>query len=461
MKNNKIHLFTLITLISTFIYYQKSIAQSEDSVMIKKLFTDALTNGESYENLRYLCKEIGPRLSGSDNAQKAILWTKSLMESYELDSVWLQPVMVPKWVRGEKESAKIISNSGKTKVNVTALGNSVGTGKKGVRGKVVEFSSLEDLQQRGEEAKGKIVFINCPMDLSLLSTGTMYGNAGINRHKGPTEAGKIGAIGFIVRSLGTSMDDFPHTGATQYGLNVPKIPAIAISTNDAEILSKELQQDPGLEFYFRTNCEMLGDVESYNVVGQITGSEYPDEYIVFGGHLDSWDLAEGAHDDGAGMIHSLETMRLLKKNYQPKRSLRVVMFINEENGLAGGKEYARLAAENEEKHIAALESDSGGFLPLGFSIDATPDAILNIQSWGQLFQPYNLFYFKKGYGGADIGPLKNQDVPLIGLYPSDQRYFDMHHTAKDVFEIVDHRELELGCASMASLVYLIDKYGLK
>jgi len=382
------------------------------------------------------------------------------MRTYKLDSVWLQPVMVPKWVRGAKESAKIISSSGKIEVNVTALGNSVGTGNKGVKGNIIEFSSIEDMKKRSDEVPGKIVFLNEPMDLSFFSTGKMYSQAGIIRFTGPQEAGKLGAIGVVVRSLSTSSDDFPHTGTTDYGEDTPKVPAIAISTNDADLLSQKISQDTNLEFYFRTNCEMQGEVPSYNVVGQINGGEFPDEYIVFGGHQDSWDLAEGAHDDGAGVIHSLEAMRLLKENYQPKRSIRVVMFMNEENGLAGGNEYARLAQINNEKHVAALESDSGGFLPLGFSINASEEVIEKIQSWTPLFKPYRLFVFEKGYGGADIGPLKDQNVSLLGLEPSDQRYFDMHHSAKDVFEIVNRRELELGCASMASMIYLIDKYGL-
>lgn len=460
MRKKSSSIFTLFFIIVQLILAPLSSYGQDDSLMLKRFFDEALVKGQSYENLRYLCKDIGPRLSGSSNAEKAITWTKNLMESYHLDSVWLQPVFVPKWVRGDKEKAKIISSSGKIDVNITALGNSVGTGKKGVKGNIVEFGSLEEMENHPDKVTGKIVFLNEPMDLSLYSTGRMYGKAGHIRFTGPLEAGKLGAIGVVVRSLNTSMDNFPHTGATMYDSTGPKIPAVAISTNDAELLSKEISKDSNLEFYFRTNCEMQGEVLSYNVIGQINGSEFPDEYIAFGGHLDSWDLAEGAHDDGAGMVHSLEAIRLLKENYQPKRSIRVVMFINEENGLAGGTEYAKMAQLNKEKHLVALESDAGGFLPLGFGIDASDEVVKKIQSWATLFKPYRLFIFDKGYGGADIGPLKDQNVPLLGLEPSDQRYFDMHHSAKDVFEIVNRRELELGCASLASMVYLIDRYGL-
>ncbi len=454
------YLLTFCLTVVCFTTINNSIAQS-DSVFIKKIYTEALSKGESYENLRYLCKEIGPRLSGSENSEKAIQWAKKLLESYGLDSVWLQPVTVSKWERGAAESAKILSKTGKIKVNVTALGNSEGSGKKGVKGEIIEVASLEDLKSRSdEEVEGKIVFINEKMDLSLISPEDMYSKAGAIRFKGPREASKKGAIGAVVRSLNPSLDDHPHTGTQDYGLNVRKIPAIAISTLDAELLSKKIKEEPGLEFYFRTFSHMIGKVPSHNVIGQINGSESPEEIIVLGGHLDSWDLAEGAHDDGAGTIHSIESIRLIKENYTPKKTIRVVLFINEENGLAGGEEYARVAERKGEKHIAALESDSGGFLPQGFQIDGNEKIISEIQNWAPLFKPYDLFKFKKGYGGADIGPLKLQGVPLIGLDVSTQRYFEMHHSAMDKFEIVNRRELELGCASMASLVYLIDQYGL-
>ena len=453
------NVLTLLTFI--FLCFPSFLYSQDDSLLIKKVYTESLTGGMSYENLRYLCKEIGPRLSGSDNAEKAIQWVKKELESYHLDSVWLQPVMVPKWVRGAKESAFILGKNGKIKVEVTSLGNSIGSGKKGVKGEIIEVSSLEDLQSRKqEEIEGKIVFINESMDLSLINTSDMYGKSAIIRYKGPGDASKLGAIGVVVRSLNTSNDAYPHTGAMDYGLNVRKIPAIAISTRDAELLSSQIKNEPGLQFYLRNYSAMEGEVESFNVIGQVNGSEKPDEIIVFGGHLDSWDLAEGAQDDGAGTIHAIEAMRLLKNNYSPKRTLRVVLFINEENGLAGGKEYARIAEEKSEKHIAALESDSGGYLPQGFNIDASAGTIKKIQSWKPFLDDYKLFHVEKGYGGADIGPLKLQNVPLIGLLVSDQRYFEMHHSALDKFEIVNRRELELGSAAFASMIYLIDQYGL-
>ena len=438
--------------------------QEEDAEMIRSIYDETLLRGEAYENLRYLCKNIGGRVAGSPQSAAAVEWGRQLMESYGFDKVILQEVMVPHWVRGEKEVARIVNSQklGSEDVNITALGNSVGTGPGGIVAEIVEVQNFEELAALGREnVEGKIVFFNRPMDQTQIQTGAAYGLAGNQRRSGPSEAAKHGAIGAVVRSLSTDFDDYPHTGSTVYTFNVPKIPAIAISTNDADMLSDLLQDDPDLQFYFETHCQMLPDAINYNVVGEITGSETPEEYIVVGGHLDSWDLAEGAHDDGAGVVHSIEVLRTLKAmGYQPKRSIRAVLFANEENGLAGGKKYAELAEENGEKHYAAIESDAGGFTPRGFSLDVSKVAFEKIQSWAPLFEEYDLHKFNKGGSGADISALKPQGVELIGLRPDSQRYFDMHHSAQDVFEIVNQRELLLGAAAMTSLVYLIDKYGL-
>jgi hypothetical protein len=281
---------------------------------------------------------------------------------------------------------------------------------------------------------------------------------------GAVEAAKYGAVGVIVRSMNLRLDDFPHTGSMTYdNLSVNKrIPSAAISTKDAELLSTMLQLDKSIQFYFKQNCKQLKDVQSYNVIGEITGSEFPNEYMIVGGHLDSWDLGDGSHDDGAGVVQSMDVLRLLKESgIKPKRSIRVVLFMNEENGLRGGNKYAEVAKQKGENHVFALESDSGGFTPRGFSFD-TNDIVLNqVQSWKPLFKPYLIHYFEKGHGGADIGPLKNDNIVLAGLVPDSQRYFDYHHAANDTFDAVNKRELELGAATMATLVYLFDKYGIK
>ena len=456
---------SLLALILVLILSSSSLAQQqEDAKMIRTIYDETLLRGEAYENLRYLCKNIGGRVAGSPQGAAAVEWARQLMESYGFDKVILQEVMVPHWVRGEKEVGRIVNSKklGSEEVNITALGNSVGTGPGGIVAEIVEVQDFEELAALGrEKVEGKIVFFNRPMDQTQIQTGAAYGMAGNQRRSGPSEAAKHGAIGAVVRSLSTDFDDYPHTGSTVYTFNVPKIPAIAISTNDADMLSNLLKDDPDLQFYFETHAQMLEDALTYNVVGEITGSEMPDEYIVVGGHIDSWDLAEGAHDDGAGVVHSIEVLRTLKAmDYQPKRSIRAVLFANEENGLAGAKKYAQLAEENDEKHYAAIESDAGGFAPRGFSLDVSDAAFDKIQGWVPLFKDYDLHKFEKGGSGADISALKPQGVDLIGLRPDSQRYFDMHHSAQDVFEIVNQRELLLGAAAMTSLVYLIDQHGL-
>ena len=451
----------------TFLFLGLSLnlmAQSQDELMIRRIFDEALEKGDSYEMLRFLTKNIGGRLSGSPEAAAAVEWSRQQMESYGFDTVFLQEVMVPHWVRGDKEIGRIVNSKklGTQVVKVTALGNSVGTGPGGTVGQVIEVQDFQELARLGREViEGKLVFFNRPMDPKLIDTFGAYSGAAGQRGSGPSEAAKYGAIGAIVRSLSSFRDDIPHTGSTRYGLNIPKIPAVAISTNDADLLSSLLKDDPELSFYFETHAKMLEDELSYNVVGELRGSEFPDEIIVVGGHLDSWDLAEGAHDDGAGCVQSIEVLRLMKVlGYQPKRTIRAVMFMNEENGLRGGRKYAELAEENGEKHIAAMESDRGGFLPVGFGISGTEAQQNKMIAWRSLFEPYQIYQFKKGGGGADISPLRTQNVPLIGFIPDSQRYFKYHHTGIDNFEAVNQRELELGAAAMTALIYLIDQYGL-
>ncbi len=436
-----------------------------DKDIIKNIYHTSLSDGYSYAWLDYLSNQIGPRLSGSLNAEKAVIYTKQELDKLRFTKVWLQPVMVPKWVRGEKEKAFFQTNPNgeHTPVNICALGGSVATPTNGLKANIIEVQNFEELQSLGKnKVKGKIVFFNRPMKATLINSFEAYKGAVNQRHAGAMEAGKLGAVGVIVRSMNLRLDDFPHTGNMTYG-DLPidqRIPSAAISTNDAEILSKRLKANKNLQFYFKQNCKEFDDVQSYNVIGEITGSEFPDEYIVVGGHLDSWDLGDGSHDDGAGVVQSMEVLRLFKKlEIKPKRSIRVVLFMNEENGLRGGKKYAEKAKLNNENHIFALESDSGGFTPRGFSIDASDANFEKILSWAPLFKPYLIHYFEKGGSGADIGPLKNNTIVMAGLRPDSQRYFDYHHAANDKFDTINKRELELGAATMASLIYLVDRYG--
>ena len=435
-----------------------------DQEILKTIYTNSLTSGMSYQWLDHLSNQIGGRLSGSLNAEKAVAYTKEQLEMLGLDRVWLQPVMVPRWVRGAPEYAYIQTEPGKsTKVNICALGGSIATPGAGVLGNVVEVMGIEELKALGrEKVEGKIVFYNRPMQADLINTFSAYGGCVDQRYSGAMEAGKLGATGVIVRSMNLRIDDLPHTGAMSYG-DLPvkqRIPSDAISTKDAELLSDMLKLNPDLEFFFRQNCQQLADVQSYNVIGEIKGSEFPNEYIVVGGHLDSWDLGDGSHDDGAGCVQSMDVLRLLKNSgIKPKRTIRVVLFMNEENGMRGGNKYAEVANEKGENHVFALESDSGGFTPRGFSFDCDDASFDKISQWATLFKPYLVHYFEKGGSGADIGPLKKDGIILAGLRPDSQRYFDHHHASNDTFDAVNKRELELGAATMASLVYLVDKYG--
>jgi hypothetical protein len=432
-----------------------------DSSAIKTIFNTALTEGKSYEWLNDLTKNIGGRLSGSPEAAKAVLWGEKLMKNVGLDSVWLQPVMVPHWVRGQKEVANYILNGTKKEVAICALGFSISTPKSGVLAEVIEVQGLDEAKALGEKMRGKIVFFNRPFDNTLINTFSAYGGCVGQRVQGAAVCGEFGAKGVIVRSMTNSIDDFPHTGTMSYG-NLPKekyIPAAAISSKAAEELSKDLKRNPNLKFYFKQNCKTLPDAPSFNVVGEIKGTKTPENIIVIGGHLDSWDLGEGAHDDGTGVVQSLEVAYLIKQaNIKPNNTIRIVFFMNEENGTRGAKKYAELAKLNNENHIAGLESDAGGHTPRGFSIDANEKNTSLIKGFNKLLSPYGLHDLIKGGSGADVAPLKNDEITLVGYRPDSQRYFDYHHTSRDTFDKVNKRELELGSASMTSLVYLMDKY---
>jgi len=421
---------------------------------------DILKNGKAYDNLFYLCKKIGARLSGSENAQKAVDATMRMLKDAGADTVYMQPCMVPHWVRGEKEQGIIQWKKNKKTLNVCALGMSIATPAKGIKAEIIEVANFDELKKLGaEKISGKIVFFNYHMRPELVFDG--YGDAVRYRGFGPVEAAKLGAVAVIIRSVTYALDNNPHTGATRYDSTVKKIPAMACSTIDAEWLHQLLLKEKKVELFMKMNCEILPDVESYNVVGEIRGTEIPQEIITVGGHLDSWDLAEGAHDDGAGAIQSIEVIRALKASgIKSIRTVRAVMFMNEENGLRGGTKYSELAVANKEDHVFAIESDSGGFGVISLGIDGKPDQEVKLRSWLPLFRPYGVLDMPDGGGGADIGPLKKIGAVMCSVNPGSQRYFDHHHAANDVFESVNKRELELGALSMAAIIYLVDKYGL-
>lgn len=442
-----------------FLLFSCALSAQDDSLKIRGIYDMALTEGHAYENLRELCKDVGHRLSGSEGAEEAVRWSKAKMESYGFDKVWLESLMVPKWTRGKEETCYLLPE--RTPLKVLALGFSVGTDGP-LEAEVVEFETMQALKDAPDGSlEGKIAFLNQGMNARLISTFSAYGGCSGGRVRGPSVASEKGAIGFVMRSLGLRADDFPHTGVMFYSGESDSIPAFALSTNASYALSQHLEKNGSARIVLEANCELHPDVESFNVVAEITGTEYPNKVITVGGHLDSWDVGEGAHDDGAGVIQSLEVLRLFKElGIKPRHSIRCVFFMNEENGARGGRAYADYSRERGDEHLAAMESDRGGFVPRGFTVDATAAEIDYLAEWTSLLEPYNIHFIKKGYGGVDINPLKEFGTPLIGFVPDSQRYFDVHHTANDVFENVNQRELELGAATMASLIYLIDKYGM-
>ena len=454
--------YLLIVAFSVSLHSQNT---NENSFFIDKIYDEALANGNSYEWLDYLSNQIGGRLSGSINYDRSVKWGMDELKMINIDTVWLQPVMIPKWVRGAPEYAHIESSPGNTiSVPIAALGGSISTPSIGISANVIEVKNFKELKMIGKDSiRGKIIFYNRPMDPTLINTFQAYGGSVNQRTQGAVEAAKLGAVGVIVRSMTTSLDDYPHTGSMYYdGLSLnQRIPAAAISTNGAELLSSMLSLNPNIKFFFRQNSKNFPDVLSHNVIAQINGSEKSDEIILIGGHLDSWDLGDGSHDDGAGIVQSMEVLRILKDlNYSPKRTIRVVLFANEENGLRGGTKYAEEARLNNEKHFFALESDAGGFTPRGFSFDISEKEFKTIKKFENLFIKYGMDNFFIGGSGADIGPLKNGEVILAGLRPDTQRYFDYHHAASDTFDKINKRELELGAAAMTALVYLLDNYKL-
>jgi len=452
----------LLIFFISFSLFLNSQTDKEKIEFIDNIYNEALSNGSSYQWLDYLSNEIGGRLSGSVNADRAVKWGEKEL-SLISDSVWLQEVMVPKWVRGAPEYAHIESSPGNTIfVPIAALGGSISTPSIGIRANVVEVKSFNELDILGEEnIKGKIVFYNRPMNPTTINTFQAYGKSVDQRTQGAKYASKYGAVGVIVRSMTTRFDDYPHTGSMYYD-DIPlnkRIPAAAISTNGADLLSSMLSLNKDIKFYFRQNSKNFPDQLSHNVIAEIKGSKYPDEIMVIGGHLDSWDLGDGSHDDGSGIVQSMEVLRILKSlGYTPNRTIRVVLFMNEENGLRGGNKYAEIAKLKNENHFFALESDAGGFTPRGFSFDTSKEKFKSIKPWAKYFKKYSLDDFFIGGSGADIGPLKDGEVILAGLRPDTQRYFDYHHAASDTFDKVNRRELELGAAAMTALVYLMDNY---
>jgi len=434
----------------------------EPEKVLKSVFDEALTDRTAYNNLEYLCKNTKGRIAGSPAAEKAVEFTRDALKAAGADTVWLQRVPVPHWVRGNEKCSVSSRVHGKKNLAITALGLSVGTDKKGITTKVIEVHNFEELKALGQQKiQGKIVFFNRPFDNKAINSFSASGGAVNQRTSGPSEASKYGAAAVIVRSMTHALDNFPHTGVTRYLDNVNKIPAVAVSTLDADLLSQWLKSDSSLTVHLVSTCINYPDTWSYNVIGEILGSDKPHEYITVGGHLDAWDIAEGANDDGGGCIQSIEMIRIYKKlGIKPKRTVRAVMFMNEEISGTGGRTYAEEAKRKGEIHYAALESDRGVMSPRGFGFDADSSKLEKLKSLATWFAPFDIKDFDKGGGGSDIAPLKAIGALQIGYIPDSQKYFWYHHSANDTFEQVNIRELQMGSAAIASLIYLIDLFDL-
>lgn len=437
---------------------------NQDSITIKKMSDEIMSNGKAYDLLRQLTKQIGGRLAGSPQQQNAAIWGQRNMAAFAPDKVYMQPCKTPNWQRGGKDFASVVGVNGKAMnrpLAALALGNSLGSNGL-VEAELLAVADFDELEKRKDEVKGKIVYYHSMFDPNLIQTFGAYGKMGVYRSTGASRAAKYGAVGVMLHSLSTAPDNAPHTGGMKYDEDYPKIPAVALGPNDAKELYANAKKGT-IRVQMQTYGYFLPDADENNVVAEIKGSTFPNEIITIGGHLDSWDVNEGAHDDGAGIVQTMEILRTMKAlNYQPKRTIRFVLFANEENGMRGGNKYAELAKQNNEQHVFALESDAGGFTPRAIGISATsPEQFKKMQQWASLLKPYGT-EITAGGGGADIGPLKNVNASIVlaGLVPDSQRYFDLHHAKTDVFENVNKRELLLGAVNMAAIIYLVDQYGI-
>ena len=386
---------------------------------MRAIVTESLVNGRAFQRLTSLCTTAPHRLSGSPGAAAAVEWARQQLEGLPFDEVRLEPVTVPHWIRGEVEQVSIVAppRLAGEQFRCLALGGSVGTPIGGLTAEVLRVGSFDELRERGREAAGKIVFFDIPMDPAARDTFAAYGQAVTQRVRGGIEAGKAGAVGVVIRSVSSVIDDFPHTGTMHYQDGVPQLPAAALSTVGAERLTALLESGP-VTLRLELDCESLDPEPSFNVVADYLGRENPEEVVLVSGHLDGWDVGQGAHDDGAGTCHAIEVVSLLAAlDLRPRRTVRVVLYMNEENGLEGARAYAA-------SHADELAEERGN----------------------ELIQ---------GGGGADISQLAPANVPLVGFRPDDERYFAIHHTHADTLEAVNQRELLSGAGNIAALVWAV------
>ena len=423
---------------------------------VDRILAESLGAGRAYATLRELCQTAPHRLSGSEGADRAVHWAKEAMSRAGLESVRLEPCTVPKWERGRVASLEVVlpEESRSTWLPVLALGGSVATPPSGIEAGVLEVTSFEDLAANAESARGKIVFFDRPMDAKVLDPFDAYGGAVDQRARGAIEAAKHGGVAAIVRSMSLSIDDAPHTGAMRYEDGTARVPAAAVSTAGAERLSALLRAKPDTRLRLRLDCADRGEVPSSNVVGEIRGAKLADEIVLVGAHLDGWDVGQGAHDDGSGCAEVLEAMRLLRAlDLRPARTIRAILFMNEENGLRGARAYREAHRGESARHVLAIETDRGGFAPRGFSTDAAGDALGALRAIAARLEPAGASVLRAGGGGADVSVLQQDHVPMMELLTEPSRYFDVHHSERDTLDAVHPRELELGAAVLAAMAF--------
>ncbi len=408
----------------------------------------ALTSDRAYSRLAHLTDHIGNRLSGSKNLERAIEWAVAEMKRDALDNVRAEKVMVPHWVRGE-ETLEMLTPVSRN-LQVLGLGNSVGTPAEGISADAIVVRNFAELDRLGEKVRGKIVVYNVPF--------TSYGATVAYRLQGASRAASYGAVAALVRSITSVSLQTPHTGAMAYDPNQPKIPVAAITIEVAEFLQRMNDRGDRPTLRLKMGAKFLPDAESANVIAELKGSEKPDEVIVIGGHFDSWDVGQGAHDDGGGCIVAWEAIRLLKElGLRPRRTIRVVLYTNEENGLRGGNAYRDAHRAELAKHILAIESDSGVYRPEGFGLSATAPLQVrsNMQEIAKLLSGIGADQIAATGGGADIGPIMREGVVGASLDVDGTHYFDIHHTPADTLDKVNPRELQLCVATMAVMAYTV------
>ncbi len=411
----------------------------------------ALTDSRAYAKLTHLTDRIGHRLSGSEALEQAVRWAVEEFGRDGIEHVWTESVRVPHWVRGH-ESGRIVFPV-EREMALLALGGSLGTAPEGLTAEVIVVDGFEGLDAAAQSVRGKIVLYDKPLGVPGRG-GPGYGAVVPLRTQGASRAAALGAVGMLIRSLGTADYRLPHTGALQYAEDAPRIPAAAISAEDAALIRRLVESGETVRVRIELGARQLPDADSANVIAEIRGRELPQEIVLIGAHLDSWDVGQGAHDDGAGCAAVMEALRLLRRQgLVPRRTIRAVLFTNEENGLRGGKDYA--ARHGHERHVVAIESDSGGDAPVGFSVTAGPGGREWIAEIARPLAALGAARVAAGGGGADISPLKELGVPVMSLDQDVARYFDYHHTQADTLDKVDPRNLDLNVAALTWMAYAL------